>query len=121
MRTRTKKATSEVFLINSSSESKAEVDQDTDGLKHQHPIEVEGGMDATATDYNASMDEESLALVEEDDGVNASFIEPDVSPLEIDFKTVKRLSKSLGWKLQVVLTKCDLVDRNDLCRRIQLG
>jgi len=125
VRTISKKATSEVFLINSS-ESVAEVNQDTDGLEQRHLIEVEGGIDATSTDYNASMDEESLALEEEkekdDDDVNVPlFIEPDASPLEIDFKTMKRLSKSLGWKLQVVLTKCDLVERNDLCRRIRIG
>jgi len=123
VRTISKKATSEVFLINSS-ESVAEVNQDTDGLEHQHLIAVEGAMDATATDYNASMVEESLVLKEEkdEDDVNVPlFIEPDASPLEIDFKTVKRLSKSLGWKLQVVLTKCDLVERNDLCRRIRIG
>lgn len=80
-----------------------------------------------AIDYNvAAMDMESLALEEEkeeeeEDDVNALWIEPDVTPLELDFKTVKKLSKSLGWKLQVVLTKCDLVERNDLCRRIRQG
>jgi GTP-binding protein EngB required for normal cell division len=34
-------------------------------------------------------------------------------------KQIKMLSKHLGWKLQIVLTKCDLVERADLCRRIQ--
>eukprot|EP00601_Ochromonadales_sp_CCMP2298_P026326 CAMPEP_0173278520 /NCGR_PEP_ID=MMETSP1143-20121109/4661_1 /TAXON_ID=483371 /ORGANISM="non described non described, Strain CCMP2298" /LENGTH=528 /DNA_ID=CAMNT_0014215691 /DNA_START=67 /DNA_END=1651 /DNA_ORIENTATION=- len=33
-------------------------------------------------------------------------------------KEIKQLSQQLGWKLQIVLTKCDLVDRNELCRRI---
>lgn len=41
--------------------------------------------------------------------------------LKLDNKEMKRLSKMFGWKLQVVLTKCDLVDRNDLCRRIVQG
>ena len=100
----------------------------------KHDTGEEGGVMTTgegifphAIDYNvAAMDMESLALEEEkeeeeEDDVNALWIEPDVTPLELDFKTVKKLSKSLGWKLQVVLTKCDLVERNDLCRRIRQG
>jgi hypothetical protein len=31
----------------------------------------------------------------------------------------RELKKSIFWKLQVVLTKCDLVERSDLARRIR--
>ena len=33
-------------------------------------------------------------------------------------KQIKMFTKVLGWKLQIVLTKCDLVERTELCRRI---
>lgn len=39
-------------------------------------------------------------------------------PISVAAKTTKLLSQHLGWKLQIVLTKCDLVDRSELCRRI---
>jgi len=74
-------------------------------------------------DNNASIyekDPPALKEVDDDDGSQSSSLIED-SPLELDFKTIKRLSRSLGWKLQVVLTKCDLVERNELCRRIRQG
>lgn len=39
-------------------------------------------------------------------------------PILLSGKATKILSRYLGWKLQIVLTKCDLVDRPELCRRI---
>eukprot|EP01032_Pedospumella_encystans_P023849 gene23849-26987_t len=39
-------------------------------------------------------------------------------PITLSGKATKLLSRYLGWKLQIVLTKCDLVDRPELCRRI---
>lgn len=38
--------------------------------------------------------------------------------LRLTGKNIKLLSRHLGWKLQIVLTKCDLVERTELCRRI---
>lgn len=118
------------LLINSTEAAAAAATVGAEVVKHD--TGEEGGVMTTgegifphAIDYNvAAMDMESLALEEkeeDEEDVNALWIEPDVTPLELDFKTVKKLSKSLGWKLQVVLTKCDLVERNDLCRRIRQG
>lgn len=40
-------------------------------------------------------------------------------PAKMTHKLWKSIHKMLGWKLQIVVTKCDLVDRVELCKRIQ--
>ena len=45
---------------------------------------------------------------------------PEAIELRVNEKFQLKLSKIINWKLQIVITKSDLVERNDLCRRIQL-
>jgi GTP-binding protein EngB required for normal cell division len=53
-----------------------------------------------------------------------SVVVPEFAPGTDEFiekltaKQMKLLSSHLGWKLQIVMTKCDLVDRMELCRRV---
>ncbi|KAJ1430065.1 P-loop containing nucleoside triphosphate hydrolase protein, partial [Ochromonadaceae sp. CCMP2298] len=51
-------------------------------------------------------------------GIKAADVQFMQELLSLTGKEIKQLSQQLGWKLQIVLTKCDLVDRNELCRRI---
>jgi GTP-binding protein len=43
---------------------------------------------------------------------------PAAARVSLTGKNMKMLSKHLGWKLQIVLTKGDLVERAELCKRI---
>ncbi len=45
---------------------------------------------------------------------------PEALELRVQEKFNARLSKILAWKLQIVLTKCDLIERTELCRRVQV-
>lgn len=58
----------------------------------------------------------SLSTSSTKEGVEADSTAP--ITISMAAKTTKLLSQHLGWKLQIVLTKCDLVDRPELCRRI---